>query len=175
MEPFLRIMRPDDPVLSQRYAENQAQFERQQSLSAVDLKLLGELGEHARILGELEASQHYLERALDLAREYQDSGRIVANLIRLGTTLQYLNQHTEAEALMREALTLTDQPATCHYHDFALQHLGKLLVETGAYKAARTQFEQALILRKQKGDPGLIASTEQALAALATLQEQSQD
>lgn len=166
MQPFLRVLRPDDQKIRHQYQENQAYFANQQELQFVDLKLLGELGEHARILGELEASRHYLERALALAREYEDHGRIVANLIRLGTTLQYLNEHSAGEALMREALTLTDQPATCHYHDFALQHLGKLLVETGATKEARTLFEQALILRQQKGEAGLIASTQQALDSL---------
>lgn len=171
-EAFLRVMRPHDRELRQRYLQNQQEFVRQQAQEILDLKLLGELGEQARTLGELDASQQYLEHALQVAREHGDLARIVANLIRLGTTLQYLNRHAEGEALLREALTLSDQPASCHYHDFALQHLGKLLVESGALIEAQSLFKQALILRRQKGDAGLIASTEQALDSLAARQSE---
>lgn len=170
MPAFLRVQRPDDTQLQVSYAENLRRLDQMQAQRIPqDLALLGALGEQARSLGHLEASRKYLEAALKLAREYEDPAREVANLIRLGTTLQYLNRHQEGEAFLLAALEKTDAPATCLYHDFALQHLGKLYAELGRYAEARNLFEQALHIRQQKDDPGLIRSTKQALQTLESL------
>ena len=48
--------------------------------------------------------------------------------------------------------------------DFALQHLGKALVDAGRPARAATLLEEALELRRERGDAQLIESTEFALA-----------
>lgn len=168
MQSFLRSYNVNDMQLKEQYRINLDRLQKIQSQELpLDLSLLGVLGEQARGLGLFEASRGFLEKALSLAREHQDLTREVANLIRLGTTLQYLEQHDLGEKLIREALDKVGIPKTEIYHDFALQHLGKLLVEKGRYLEARGLFEQALSIRKGKGQPGLISSTEQALSVLA--------
>lgn len=164
---FLRVFQLNDTQLKTQYGVNLERLQQMQSQNLpLDGALLGELGEQARALGLLEASRNFLEKALALAREQQDPVREVANLIRLGTTLQYLEEHDQGEVLMREALDKVHSPETAMYHDFALQHLGKLLVEKGQYHEAKAFFKEALVIRQKKGLEGLIHSTEQALSAL---------
>ena len=65
--------------------------------------------------------------------------------------------------MLREAaaLALVEAP---ELEDFALQHLGKCLVDAGRAAEGVEQLERALALRLRKGDPALIASTAEALA-----------
>ena len=48
---------------------------------------------------------------------------------------------------------------------YALQHLGKTLLDAGARREATALLEDTLALRRAGGDAALIASTERALAA----------
>lgn len=161
MRPFLRGIK-SDPAL-----ENEFEIKRQELFRAQApedrLSLLGDCGELARTLGKLEESKLYLEEALKLSREQTDLGREVANLIRLGTTLQYLDYHANGQILLAEALEKANTPETAQYKDFALQHLGKLLAEKGLYAEAQECFEGAMVLRQQKGQQDLIESTQNAL------------
>jgi len=167
-EEFLRVYHLNDVHMETQYRNNlQGLLDVQSQNQPLDLALLGELGEQARSLGHLEQSRKFLETALELAREHHDLMREVANLIRLGTTLQYLNQHDAGEFYLREALDKIESPGAYIYHDYALQHLGKLLAEKGQYQEARSFFEQALLIRQSKAQTGLIQSTEQALVALS--------
>jgi len=111
----------------------------------------------------------FLTEAVTLARTLGDRRREAANLIRLATARQYGGQHAEAEAIFREALALTETGDAADYEDFALQHLGKCLVETGRVAEAMLCFDRALVLRWMKADAELIASTEQALHATSAL------
>jgi tetratricopeptide (TPR) repeat protein len=130
---------------------------------------LGRCGEAYRLLGDLPQAVPLLEEAVALARRQADPRRRAANLIRLATAYQYRNDHAAARPLFDDALALTRaHPAEAGtYEDFALQHLGKCLVEMGHLAEARACFDQALVLRQAKGDPGLLASTQEALTALA--------
>jgi tetratricopeptide (TPR) repeat protein len=71
--------------------------------------------------------------------------------------------------IFRAAFALTLSGAASDYEDFALQHLGKCLVEMGRVDEAIACFDRALILRWMKADPELIASTEEALAGARSL------
>jgi len=62
----------------------------------------------------------------------------------------------------REALTDARQSGA--HLDFALQHLGKALLDTGKPEGAVAVLEEAWALRRDGGDAELIRSTELALA-----------
>jgi tetratricopeptide (TPR) repeat protein len=130
------------------------------------LRVIGRVGEAYCLLGNDEMALPLLEEAVALAKKVQDTWLEVVNLIRLATAYQYAGQHGRAESLFRRAVELAQSINYKDRLDFALQHFGKCLVEMGRLDEAAACFEEALALRQVKGDVGLIASTERALAAM---------
>ena len=129
-----------------------------------EVRLLGYLGNAMRILGDTDASLGYLRESAGLARELGDERRELIALIRLGETHRCRDEYDDAERVLRDALGRAEAaPALADYVDFALQHLGKALVDRGEAAAAAECLERALAVRRAKGDPELVASTERAL------------
>ena len=77
-----------------------------------------------------------------------------AATIRLGEAHRGAGDLGEAERLLRDALA--EGGRTEH---FALQHLGKTLLDAGRAAEALPVLERALELRRELGDPALIEST----------------
>jgi tetratricopeptide (TPR) repeat protein len=170
MTPFERFPRTDDPAVRERLARNRDLLARTPADDAAErLRLLGAIGNDERALGDLDHAEQDLAEAVALARFLGDVRREAANLIRLATAIQHAERHAEAEPLFRAALALTEREAAAMYRDFALQHWAKWLVETGNVPEAVACFEQALAIRRAKGDGELIASTERSLAAAREL------
>jgi len=118
------------------------------------------------ILGQEETAAPLLKQALMLARKLNDKRLEVANLLSLATAQQYLGQRDLAQDLFQEALEKARVYEQLQFEDFILHHRGRCFVEQGKIEEARTCFEQALILRKRKGDQRGIASTRRALDVL---------
>lgn len=120
----------------------------------------------------LDEAVSYLERAHELALAAKAPSLAVTMALRLATARQHRGEHPRAETMFQEALRRTRDPAAqaAQLEDFALQHLGKCLVEMGRLAEARDCFEQALTLRIGKGEQGLIASTREALDLLLAAQ-----
>jgi tetratricopeptide (TPR) repeat protein len=166
--PFQRHAPEDPAALRRQLQEHLAQLEQIKAGSdALEvIRMTGLIGEEYRFLGEYVAALSLLEEALAGAQRLGARRLEVVNCIRLATAYQYMGRHDEAEALFRRALELAGEPGNVDRLDFALQHRGKCLVEMGRLEEAAACFEEALALRQAKGDAGLIASTEQALAAV---------
>jgi tetratricopeptide (TPR) repeat protein len=88
------------------------------------------------------------------------------------TALQYNGLRAEAEHVFAKALALARAGGWVRLQSFVLQHWGRSLVEQGELDEAQSKFEEALAIRRQLNDPRT-ASTEQALAGLAELREQT--
>jgi tetratricopeptide (TPR) repeat protein len=147
MREFLRLGRPD---------------------RATELRLLGEVGNGLRCLGQHREAIPYLERAVVLAQALGDARREAANRVRLATARQFAGEADRAETDLRAALGVHPD-----YDDFALQHLGKLLVERDRLREGLTCLSEALRRRQVRGDPELVASSQEAVdAASALLAEQ---
>jgi HTH-type transcriptional regulator, pleiotropic regulator of extracellular virulence genes len=112
-------------------------------------------GQAARLLGAHDAAIAHLSRALELEPSPQAR-------IRLGEAYRCADRTDDAIAELSTALT--DARGTA-YEDFALQHLGKALLDAGRTGDARAALTAALELRRAKGDAALIESTERALAS----------
>lgn len=128
------------------------------------VRALGYLGEVDRIAGRFAEAQMVLEGALDIATRRGERRMRVATLIRLGELNRCRDRFDTAEALLREALGASADPDCADYRHFALQHLGKTLLDAGRFEEAVETLETALAVRRDLGEPSLIASTEQALA-----------
>lgn len=163
--PFQRHSSEDPAALRRQLQEHLAQLERVKAgPDALEvIRMTGLIGEEYRFLGEYETVLPLLEEALAGAQQLGARRLEMVNCIRLATAYQYAGCHNKAEALFRRALELAREPEHADRLDFALQHLGKCLVEMGRLEEATACFEEALALRQAKGDAGLIASTEQAL------------
>lgn len=173
MNPFLRDLRPHDPVLTSQFEHAYQHFIEQLPSDPVEyMRVLGHLGSLARVLSRFDEAIIYLEQALQLARNLQRPEAEVVYLIRLGTAFHHSEQWEKAEAYFQEALPLTQQPTTHPWQDFVYQHLGKLRVEQGRYPEARRCIQIALQLRQIKGEPDLLASTLAVVTALAEIENQ---
>jgi hypothetical protein len=106
---------------------------------------------------------------VELSRRADNADLEIANLIRLATAIQYAGRHAEARAMFELALRRCERGIASAYEDFALQHLGKLLVEQGHVARGLPLLERGLLLRRRKGDAALIASIDRALAGARTL------
>ena len=126
-------------------------------------RLLGYVGEGSRVLGRLDEAIGYHEEALGLARAFDDRRIEVASRIRLAEAHRYRGNLGTAEDLFREALDQCSAPDLAEYEDFALQHLGKCLIDRGDAMQVITYLERALARRRGKGMAALIASTDAAL------------
>jgi tetratricopeptide (TPR) repeat protein len=120
-------------------------------------------GQAARVLHRHEAAIAHLTRALEL--EPSPRARI-----RLGEAYRCADRLDEASAELETALAESRQTPL---EDFALQHLGKALTDAGRGQAAVDALERALRLRRAKGDPALVESTERALERAAALVRQA--
>ena len=121
------------------------------------------------MLEQEEQAAPLLEQALLLARRLSDKRLEVANLLSLATTQQYLGNRDRAQELFQEALEKGRVYNEPYYEDFVLQHRGRCYMEQGYVHEAKACFEQALVLRKRKGDPRGIESTQRALDAIRAL------
>jgi len=126
-------------------------------------RLLGYIGNAERLLGRhADAIAHLLE-SVETAQPGATRTRAVA-LIRLGEAYRCADRPAESEKRLREALDVIDADADSNdLRDFALQHLGKSMVDAGRAYEALPLLEEALELRKAKGAPDLVASTALAL------------
>ena len=164
----LRGVAADEDAVRAALADARALLDEARSAGDVrsELPLLGYVGTAHRLLAEGEAAAACLEAARCLARELGDRRAEVVALVRLGEARRCAGRPEDGERLLREAATAARAEAPTVLH-FALQHLGKCLLELGRRGAARASLTEALELRRELGDAALVASTEAALRLLA--------
>ena len=169
--PLFQRFQSDDPqALATKVEQDYAELAHAQQTSdeRLQLEILSRLGSRLTILGCEQAAAPLLEVALILARRLEDQRLEVATLLHLATAQQYLDRRELAQQFFQEALEKARIYQQVQYEDFILHHRGRCYVEQGKIAEARACFEQALILRKNKGDERGITSTQHALDALAS-------
>lgn len=168
----LTMCRPDhhlrevakDKAELQRALDRAIQFVDEHKEDRVSLIFLyGYIGNAYRVLNRPEEAIAILNQSLQLAMATNKCVEEVKALIRLGEAYKYANQHDQALTTFDRANQLIQFHWLYDYHDFVLQHKGKCLLEMGHYAEALPLLQQALKLRKQKGDTSLITSTEEAI------------
>lgn len=127
-----------------------------------DYTTMRALGVGLLLLGEHGDAIDHLNRALDLA---DTSGRRIAASINLADAYRYSGDMAASETLCREMVDLARKEVP-EMVSFALQHLGRTLIDLGRRQEAREVLHEALALRMAKGDPELIASSQAALRLL---------
>jgi tetratricopeptide (TPR) repeat protein len=121
------------------------------------------LGNGYRVLYQTSKAVQYLEKALELTKKEEDLKGELRALIRLGEAFKYDERHEAALACFGQALAISSYKDLEHYRDYALQHMGKCLLELGEYENALLRFDEALELRKKKGNQSLVLATETAI------------
>jgi tetratricopeptide (TPR) repeat protein len=171
-EEFFQRYRSDDPVaLARRIAEDRSRLAAARAAgdAACELAASCGLGLNLTIAGDEQGAAAILEVALPLARRLGDKVREVEALLSLATARQYLGERATAQALFQQALDRARAGQVTQFEHFILHHRGRCYVEQGEIAAARQCFIAALALRQALGEPRFIASTERALAAIASL------
>ncbi len=128
------------------------------------VRLLAYIGNAERMLGRSEDAIAHLRESATTARKHGHQRAHAIALIRIGEAYRRSDRLVESEEQLRAALTIVADVPLDGLRDFALQHLGKCLVETGRSDEAVSVLEEALAIREEKGAADLIASTELALA-----------
>jgi tetratricopeptide (TPR) repeat protein len=166
-EPFLRDT-VADPEAWQRERDRLATALQRPQDDQERLRLLGRLGDHLRQSPDhATAAIELLQQAIELARSIGHPAALAGNLIRLATAEQYAGRHEQALATFAKAREVIDAHAVEGLRDFACQHMGKCLTEMGRWDDAQAMFDTAAQLRESRGAAGLLASSRQALSALA--------
>jgi tetratricopeptide (TPR) repeat protein len=171
---FFQRYQSDDPLaLAKKVEHNYEQLTQARVAhdERMQLELLSQLGSRLTILRKENVAAPLLEQAVALAKRLGEKGIEITTLLNLATAQQYLGQRDLAQHLFQEALDQARASEQRQEEDFILHHRGRCFVEQGKLEEAQACFEQALILRKRKGDQRGIASTQRALDALRTLQE----
>lgn len=128
------------------------------------------------VLGYHQDAITFLGQALDLATGTGtgtgNTRAVIATQLNLGDAHRYAGAADTAEALYRQALDAA-QKEHPELVDFALQHLGKHLMERGDLESARAHLWEARRLRQAKNDAGLVESTQAAVDRVELLIRQT--
>ncbi|MFI8105962.1 tetratricopeptide repeat protein [Streptomyces sp. NPDC086023] len=119
-------------------------------------------------LGDYDDAQALLRQALDAAAATGNTRAVIATELNMGDAYRYAGDTETAGIFYRRALDAAriEHPDLV---DFALQHLGKHLMERGDLEPARAHLIEAHRLRLAKGDAGLVESTQAVLDRIDTI------
>ncbi|MBO8154876.1 MAG: hypothetical protein H0Z32_00325 [Bacillaceae bacterium] len=128
-------------------------------------QIAGWIGVYARIARDYHVSVQYLKEAINLFEEMSETRGAFVQKLQLANTLHWKGEHTEAKRLFMELLQVTEENRVLEeYRDFLYQHYGKFLMDEGNPELARKYLQEALVIRKIKGNDELIQSTKMCLS-----------
>lgn len=131
------------------------------------IRLLTRIGTYARTLRDLDRAESAHTAAIELANAIGHIRFSTQNRIKLAHVYQWQQRYAESETVFEDAIaTCQHEPEVANFLDFAYQHFGKCKFDQQRYTEALELFEQALELRRRKGDQELIDSTELALSTV---------
>lgn len=154
---------PDEMRRAVAWLEDQAEITEDQHTRA---RLLALAGGYAGMVGELPRAHDLLQRAIELADSIGATRQALVARIRLADVTASRGQPLDAASRLSDLLD--HHRLDCQQHgvdDAVHQHLGKALLEAGEPARAVTHLQQALELRRARGDEELLASTLAALEA----------
>lgn len=168
---FLREKSTQPDKLYEVIGEAENMLKSEELLNLDDWYFLnGMIGNLYRISGQPKKAIVALSATLERARVANNGKQEIIALIRLGEALKYDSKKIEAIEMFDEALEKCKEEPS--YLDFALQHKGKCLMELRKLEDAILCLEHALAIRKEKGLPSLIESTELALQLATQIQDE---
>ena len=129
------------------------------------VKLYGEIGAYAKMLGRPEIAIAALTKSLKIIDDKKMSVSVWAiHTLRYGDALRYNNDALGAETSFRSVIEMADRFSELKdLEDFAWQHLGKLKFEEGDVSGAMDCLNKAKAIRAKKGVKELIDNTDSAL------------
>jgi len=129
-----------------------------------EAKLYSRIGVDLRIVGELDKSLKYLNKAKKILEKLPLCTIYLINKIRIAQTLQFLKQFEAANKRYNEIDDIIDLNSQFSgLRHFVYQHKGKNYFDQQLYTKAKIHFQSALKIRKQLDNQELIASSAFAL------------
>lgn len=157
----------DEPVVDIREAERLTARAMACGVAEDErVRLLGQASELYRRAGELGPAVALGERALGSVHRCNDERLSVITRIRLATAQFYAGEHRVAAKVLEQAAEDAADLGDDLLRSFALQHLGKCLVEAGRIPKGRAALTAAAALRFELNQPSLLGSSLRALVEL---------
>jgi predicted ATPase len=141
---------------------------------AFRVRLLVNLGQLARLLGDTNAAAGHYTAALALAQATSDRQREADALRGLGHVARLRGEYEQAAQRFTQALALSRGESDHQGEANAQRGLGEVARQSGEHEQAAQHFTQALALFKQEGDPQGEANTLLDLGELARLHGERQ-
>ncbi|WP_410631404.1 tetratricopeptide repeat protein [Amycolatopsis sp. cmx-4-83] len=129
---------------------------------------LNDLGERHLALGDCEKARHYLDRALEIATEYDETVGILTVKINLGRLHHRRGEHAEAISLFRWCIDFARRSPDPVREGIAEHYLGDAFADLDQHAQALPHYHRALHARTVLGDTMGQIATHTALAALHT-------
>ncbi len=136
------------------------------------------IGEAFNHLNEHHGALDWMQRGLELARQYAWSGSLGICLAQTGETLRRLGRHTAAQELLQEAVLQLGALKASRNYATALVYLGELKLAQGEYSGALQMFQEFQLRAEDlkqtdfqamahRGQAQALLHLEQPVAALA--------
>lgn len=110
---------------------------------------LNNIGYIYKNLGEFEKSLFFLEKALRINREINNSNGLFSTLLNMGQSFRYLNRQKEAAVQVNEALAISRKAGDREQEAAALNELGVLYYTNGEIQKCLEPFELAAAIFKE--------------------------
>ena len=123
--------------------------ERKDSLYS---KVICQLGNFARLKGDVDRARRLIEESLKINRELDDKTGIGDSLVRLGILEFDQGSYEEAAKLYEEALELSRESGNKLNAAITLNNLGNVYSNQGDYSKAFILYEESLATRRELGD-----------------------
>lgn len=117
--------------------------------------ILSNLAGNHRLAGRLPECRTAIEAAIEISRAMGDTASTAHGLANLAELLVLLDEPEQAETTAREALALAEQNDFAQARVIAHANLGESWLVRGRHDEAAEQFESALQLCRDAGDPRL--------------------
>jgi predicted ATPase/DNA-binding SARP family transcriptional activator len=119
--------------------------------SALRAKVWSAAGILAGEQGDFEASQRFLEAALDEARASRDEERVGSALTNIGNLALYRGDYEQAQSLYEEAIAVSARIGFSHAETIARENLGLVMLGLGDLDAAVRIFEETIAVARGSG------------------------
>ena len=126
--------------------------ENPETKDSIYCKVIGQLGNFARLKGDVDRARKLIEESLQISRDMGDKSGIKETLVRLGILEYDQGRFEEAAKSYEESLAMNRESGDKLSIAILLNNLGNVYSNQGDYSRAVNLYEESLATRREHGD-----------------------